>query len=51
MIDYGFKAVGVSLDMMKRVHSESAVSRAFAKLFFRTVDRIKPLQSLLFGSE
>ena len=51
MIDYGFKAVGVSLDMMKRVHSESAVSRAFAKLFFRTVDCIKPLQSLLFGSE
>jgi 2-polyprenyl-6-methoxyphenol hydroxylase-like FAD-dependent oxidoreductase len=51
MIDYGFKAVGVSLDMMKRVHSESAVGRAFAKLFFRTVDRIKPLQPMLFGRD
>jgi 2-polyprenyl-6-methoxyphenol hydroxylase-like FAD-dependent oxidoreductase len=51
MIDYGFKAVGVSLAMMERVHSESALGRTFAKLLFRTLDRIKPLQPILLGRE
>jgi 2-polyprenyl-6-methoxyphenol hydroxylase-like FAD-dependent oxidoreductase len=51
MIDYGFKAVGVSLGMMHRVHEESQIGRAMAKLVFRTVDHIKPLQPMFMGRE
>jgi 2-polyprenyl-6-methoxyphenol hydroxylase-like FAD-dependent oxidoreductase len=51
MIDYGFKAVRVSLDMMRRVHAESPVERAVAKLIFRAVDHIKPLQLMFMGRE
>lgn len=51
MIDYGFKAVGVSLDMMKRAHEESQIGRAVAKLVFRAVDHIKPLQPMFMGRE
>ncbi len=51
MIDYGFRAVGVSLEMMRRVHADDAVSRAVAKLVFRAVDHIKPLQPIFIGRE
>jgi 2-polyprenyl-6-methoxyphenol hydroxylase-like FAD-dependent oxidoreductase len=51
MIDYGFKAVGVSLGMMRRVHEESEIGRAVAKLVFRAVDHIKPLQPMFMGRE
>jgi len=51
MIDYGFKAVGVSLGMMRRVHEESEIGRAIAKLVFRAVDHIKPLQPIFMGRE
>ena len=51
MIAEGFKAVGVSLAMMRRVHTESALSRVMAKLVFRTVDLIKPLQPAFLGRE
>jgi 2-polyprenyl-6-methoxyphenol hydroxylase-like FAD-dependent oxidoreductase len=51
MIDYGFKAVGASLQMMRRVHVENPLKRAVAKLIFRTVDHIKPLQPMLMGRE
>jgi 2-polyprenyl-6-methoxyphenol hydroxylase-like FAD-dependent oxidoreductase len=51
MIDYGFKAVGLSLEMMRRVHEESPIGRAVAKLVFRTVDHIKPLQPMFMGRE
>ena len=51
MIDYGFKAVGVSLKMMRRIHEESQIGRAIAKLVFRAVDHIKPLQPVFMGRE
>jgi 2-polyprenyl-6-methoxyphenol hydroxylase-like FAD-dependent oxidoreductase len=51
MIDYGFKAVGLSLQMMRRVHVESPIERAVAKLIFRTVDHVKPLQPMFMGRE
>jgi 2-polyprenyl-6-methoxyphenol hydroxylase-like FAD-dependent oxidoreductase len=51
MIDYGFKAVGVSLQMMRRVHVENPIERAVAKLVFRTVDYVKPVQPMFMGRE
>ncbi len=51
MIDYGFKAVGVSLQMMRRVHAKNPIERAVAKLIFRTVDHVKPLQPMFMGRE
>ena len=51
MIDYGFKAVGVSLQMMRRVHAETPIERAVTKLVFRTVDHVKPLQPMFMGRQ
>jgi 2-polyprenyl-6-methoxyphenol hydroxylase-like FAD-dependent oxidoreductase len=49
MLDQGFAAVNASLAEMRRLHARSPVNRFLAKLVFRTVDRMKPLQKLFRG--
>jgi 2-polyprenyl-6-methoxyphenol hydroxylase-like FAD-dependent oxidoreductase len=49
MIDYGFAAVRMSLGNMKRFHAKYPIARAFTKAFFRTADRVPPLQAMFRG--
>jgi len=44
MIEYGFRAVRTSLKEMERLHSDGILTRAFTKIFFRTIDLIPPLK-------
>jgi 2-polyprenyl-6-methoxyphenol hydroxylase-like FAD-dependent oxidoreductase len=43
MIEYGFRAVRMSLDNMRLVHSEG-IARQFSKLVFRLMDFVPPLK-------
>ena len=45
MVDYGFRAVRASLRNMERFHAQGSLTRAFTKLFFRTVDAVPPLKA------
>ncbi|HEY3786271.1 MAG TPA: FAD-dependent monooxygenase [Steroidobacteraceae bacterium] len=49
MIEQGFAAVAASLTEMHRLHARSPVSRLMSKLVYRTVDTVKPVQSLFRG--
>jgi 2-polyprenyl-6-methoxyphenol hydroxylase-like FAD-dependent oxidoreductase len=44
MVDYGFQAVRESLRNMQRFHQQGSLTRAFTKLFFRTIDAVPPLK-------
>ena len=50
IIDYGFAAVRSSLANMKRLHSESALSRLATRTIFRLANVLTPLQGM-FRSE
>jgi 2-polyprenyl-6-methoxyphenol hydroxylase-like FAD-dependent oxidoreductase len=43
MIEYGFRAVRMSLENMQRVHSEG-ISREFTKFIFRMMNLVPPLK-------
>ena len=45
MVDYGFRAVRASLRNMERFHAQGSLTRAFTKLFFRTIDAVPPLKA------
>jgi 2-polyprenyl-6-methoxyphenol hydroxylase-like FAD-dependent oxidoreductase len=45
---YGFRAVRASLRNMGRFHTEGSLTRAFTKLFFRTIDAV-PLLNAAFS--
>jgi 2-polyprenyl-6-methoxyphenol hydroxylase-like FAD-dependent oxidoreductase len=45
MLDHGFRFVRASLEDMERFHSESTISRVFARTFLRVVDRVPALQA------
>jgi 2-polyprenyl-6-methoxyphenol hydroxylase-like FAD-dependent oxidoreductase len=45
MADYGFRAVRQSLRNMERFHEQGSLTRAFTKLFFRTIDAVPPLKA------
>jgi len=45
MVDYGFRAVRESLRNMERFHAQGSLTRAFTKLFFRTIDSVPPLKA------
>jgi len=45
MVDYGFRAVRASLRNMERFHAQGRLTRAFTKLFFRTIDVVPPLKA------
>src|SRR5215468_5191482 len=45
MVDYGFRAVRESLRNMERFHAQGSMTRAFTKLFFRTIDAMPPLKA------
>jgi 2-polyprenyl-6-methoxyphenol hydroxylase-like FAD-dependent oxidoreductase len=49
MIEQGFAAVNASLAEMHRLHARSPVNRLMARLVYRTVDTVKPLQKLFRG--
>src|SRR5215470_128258 len=49
MIEQGFAAVNASLAEMRRLHACSPVSRFLAKLVYRTIDVVQPLQKLFRG--
>jgi 2-polyprenyl-6-methoxyphenol hydroxylase-like FAD-dependent oxidoreductase len=46
MVDYGFRAVRMSLKDMKRFHAQSGPVRMFTKAVFRTIDFIPPLKGM-----
>ena len=46
MIDYGFAAVEASLSDMRRLHSQSPMSRALTKSALRLADGVTPLQAM-----
>jgi 2-polyprenyl-6-methoxyphenol hydroxylase-like FAD-dependent oxidoreductase len=48
MADYGFRAVRASLRNMERFHAEGSLTRAFTKLFLRTIDAVPPLKAAFF---
>ncbi|HEY4212628.1 MAG TPA: NAD(P)/FAD-dependent oxidoreductase [Steroidobacteraceae bacterium] len=50
MVEYGFAAVRDSLDNMRRMHAESALSRFATRTMLRLADVLSPLQRL-FRSE
>jgi 2-polyprenyl-6-methoxyphenol hydroxylase-like FAD-dependent oxidoreductase len=43
MIEYGFRAVHMSLENMRRVHSEG-IAREFTKFIFRVINVVPPLR-------
>jgi 2-polyprenyl-6-methoxyphenol hydroxylase-like FAD-dependent oxidoreductase len=45
MLDHGFRFVRSSLEDMERFHSESPISRMFARTFLRVADRVPALQA------
>jgi hypothetical protein len=45
MVDYGFRAVRASPRNMERFHAQGSLTRAFTKLFFRTIDTVPPLKA------
>jgi 2-polyprenyl-6-methoxyphenol hydroxylase-like FAD-dependent oxidoreductase len=45
MVDYGFRAVRESLRNMERFHRQGSLTRAFTKLFFRTIDAVPPFKA------
>jgi hypothetical protein len=45
MVDYGFRAVRESLRNMERFHTKGSLTRAFTKLFFRTIDAVPSLKA------
>ena len=45
MVGYGFRAVRESLRNMERFHKQGSLTRAFTKLFFRTIDAVPPLKA------
>ena len=47
MIDHGFRAVRTSLRDMTRFHAEGLIARSMTKAFFRTLDRVPALRSLV----
>jgi len=49
MIELGFAAVSASLTEMRRLHARSPASRLLAKLTYRTIDVVQPLQKLFRG--
>jgi 2-polyprenyl-6-methoxyphenol hydroxylase-like FAD-dependent oxidoreductase len=49
MIEQGFASVKASLAEMRRLHARSPAGRLLAKLVYRTVDTVKPVQRLFRG--
>jgi 2-polyprenyl-6-methoxyphenol hydroxylase-like FAD-dependent oxidoreductase len=47
MIDHGFRAVRASLKDMARFHAEGFIARSMTKAFFRTLDRVPALRTLV----
>ena len=45
MVDYGFRAVRESLRNMERFHAQGSLTRAFTKMFLRTIDAVPPLKA------
>jgi 2-polyprenyl-6-methoxyphenol hydroxylase-like FAD-dependent oxidoreductase len=47
MIDHGFRAVRTSLRDMARFHAEGFIARSITRAFFRTLDRVPALRTLV----